>query len=295
MSEQQAPEAPSTAEVSMQQVDELLAADQQAEEAGEEPVETEEPAETQPEPQPEPQEEARGGDLRVALREERERRRQAEQEAAQVKANQRVLAAAMQQFQQQYGQKQPQVPDFESDPAGHLRFQVETMRNAVTQLHQQQQQREMAERQQAMLSQAENAVVNVEEGFAKENPDYYDAVSFMRERLARRFETLGVPKEQVPAAVAHDLRTFGLKAIQGGANPAEKLFQLAKIEGYNGGQKADSQRLSTIARGVQATRGGRSTAPASSGEMTMEAANKLSYKELAKMSDDQWAKLMGGA
>jgi hypothetical protein len=288
-------------DVSMEQVAELLAADEAAESGAEPPEAAEAPQEPQEPPQ-EPQEAAdqrQGGDLRVALREERERRRAAEQEAAQIKANQRLLAAAMQQLQQQIAPQQqpqmPQVPDFDSDPAGNLKYQVETVKQTLAQLAQAQQQRAQWEQQQAAQAQAEAAVVNTEAAFVAKTPDYYEALDFMRGKLAQRFETLGVPKEHVQQAVANDLWQFGLRALQAGQNPAEKVFQLAKIEGYNGPAQANSQKLSTIAQGQAASRGARSSAPASNGEMTLEAAAKLSYKELAKMSEDTWAKLMGGA
>lgn len=286
-------------DVSMEQVAELLAADEAAESGAEPPEAAEAPQEPQEPPQ-EPQEAAdqrQGGDLRVALREERERRRAAEQEAAQIKANQRLLAAAMQQLQQQIAPQQqaPQVPEFDADPAGHLKYQVETVKQTLAQLAQAQAQRQQFEQQQAAQAQAEAAVVNTEAAFVAKTPDYYEALDFMRGKLAQRFETLGVPKEHVQQAVANDLRMFGLRALQAGQNPAEKVFQLAKIEGYNGPAQANSQKLSTIAQGQAASRGARSSAPASNGEMTLEAAAKLSYKELAKMSDDAWARLMGGA
>jgi hypothetical protein len=95
--------------------------------------------------------------------------------------------------------------------------------------------------------------------------------------------------------VANDLRQFGLRAMRAGQNPAEKVFQLATLEGYTASADTSAARLATVAKGVQGTRGARSSAPASNGALTLETASRMSYRELAKMSDDQWAKLMGGA
>jgi hypothetical protein len=291
MTEQQAaPEAP---EVSMTQVEELLQADEAAE--GQE-----EPEEAQPEPTPEPApepapepEQRQGGDLRVALREERERRRQAEQEAAQIKANQRILAAALEQLRPQNGQA-PQVPDFDTDPAAHLKHQVEEVRSWAQQMRQQQEYAAQEAHRQAQIAQAEQAVVAQESSFAKQTPDYYEAVDYVRDRLRVKAEALGVPKDQIDAAVAQDMRQFGLRMLSAGQNPAERLFHFAKIEGYNGPREANSAKLSTIAKGAAATRGARSTAPASNGELTMEQAARMSIKEIGRMSDDEFQRLMGG-
>jgi hypothetical protein len=307
MTEQTAAPAPQPAptpaqEPSMAQIEELLRADEQAEMTGDEPeAEPEAPAEEAP-PPPEPEaqaeepEQAKGGDLRVALREERERRRQAEALAAQTEQNQRILAAAMQQLRQQMNPQQPPppAPDFETDPAGYLKTELGSLQQWAKQMQEQQAAQAQAFQQQQATAQAEQAVVGQEAAFVKAQPDYYEAVDFMRQKLASKMEVLGVPKEQIAEAVATDMRAFGLKALQAGQNPAEKLFRLAKIEGYNGSAQANSDRLSTIAKGAAATRGARSTAPASNGEMTLEQAARLSYKDLGKMSDDQFQRLMGG-
>ena len=294
----EAPPPESVGEVSLAQVDELLQADERAESAPEEEAPAEEVA--QP-PQPPEEPDMPRGDLRVPLREERERRRQAEQQLQQVMAYQQQMAGAMNQLRQMVAppqvpqQQLPQVPDFESDPAGHLRHQLEVTQQVIGQMRQQEMARQQQAAAESALAQAENAVVSQEQSFAAQHNDYYEAVDFMRTKLRARFDTLGVPKEHLDQAVAQDLRAFGLKAMQAGANPAEKLFQLAKIEGYNGSAQTNAQKLSTIAKGAAATRGGRSSAPAASGELTLEQASQMSHKDILKLGEDGWAKLMGGA
>ncbi len=305
---QAAPPAPApeptiaNAEVSMQQVEDLLRADEEAETGLPDEETGEPPAEAAPEPVPDPNADPLDnpkGDLRVPLREERERRRAAEQRIDQLAQHQRLLAGYLEQLgkqiaPQQEAEQAPPVPDFDADPAGHLRHQVDTLKSVLSQMSQHQ--RDQAEAQQVAQQQqaATQAVTYTEAEFAKKTPDYYEAVDYMRDKLARRFSVLGVPKDQIPTAVGRDLQQFGLRALRAGMNPAEKLFQLAKEEGYNGSRVADAERLSTIAKGAAATRGARSSAPASNGELTLQDAGRLSYKELGKMSEAQWQKLMGG-
>jgi len=296
--------APEAVEVSMNQVEELLRADEEAENAlpEEEPA-PEAAAAPEPEPEPDPNADPLDnpkGDLRVPLREERERRRAAEQRIEQLAQHQKMLAGYLEQLGKQIttperpAAQQPQVPDFETDPAGHLRHQVDTLKSVLGQMSAQQQAQQQQAAVESQRAAAAQAVTVTEGEFAKKTPDYYDAVDFMREKTAKRFEVLGIPKDQIPAAVAHDMQQFGLRALRAGFNPAEKLFQLAKIEGYNGTREANADRLSTIAKGAAASRGARSSAPASNGELTLEQAARLPIKAIAKMSETEWQRLMGG-
>lgn len=309
MSTEQAPAvtSPPVEEVSMAQVEELLQADEAAEQAEIHGIEPEEPEEApEPEKQDQQDQDAPRGDLRVALREERERRRQAEQVARQAEQvaqqtqqQQRALAqylAAQVAAQNRPPQpQQPPPPNFENDPAGYLKWVVDQQQQQIVQMRQYQQQAEQQQQAERTMMQAQSAVVGSEEKFAAKNPDYYDAVDFMRDRLKARFKTLGVTEDRLDDVVATDLRQFGLRALQHGANPAEKIFELAKIEGYNGRREANEQRLSRIAQGSAASRGARSSAPASNGELTLEAASKMPLSKIAAMSEREWARLMGGA
>lgn len=303
--QQQAPAAPApeaSQDVSMEQVDALLRADADAEGAEPEAEQPEPVAEAAPEPeQPAQQDEHEQprGDLRVPLREERERRRQAEQYAAQLAASQRAIGAYLEQMAkqvapQQPGQEAPQVPDFDTDPAGHLQHQLQTVRGALAQLQEAQQQQQIARQQEAQAQQVVSTVNQAEASFAAQQKDYYEAVDFMRQRQATKFKALGMPEHMIPDAVSQEMRSFAVKALSAGLNPANSLFQLAKVEGYTAPIADAAAKLDRVAQGVASTRGARSSAPASNGEMTLEQAARLSYRDLGKMSEDEFARLMGG-
>lgn len=301
MSEQQQAPAPEAAqEVSIEQVDALLQAEADAERS--------EPEAEQPEPEaaPEPERPAQQeepeqprGDLRVPLREERERRRQAEQYAAQLAASQRAIGSYLEQMAkqvapQQPGQEAPPVPDFDSDPAGHLQHQLKTLQSALSQVQEAQVMQQQARQQEEQAQRVVATVSQTEQAFASQQKDYYEAVDFMRQRQAAKFKALGMPEQMIPDAVTQELRTFAVKALSAGLNPANSLFQLAKVEGYTAPIADAAAKLDRVAQGAASTRGARSSAPASNGEMTLEQAARLSYKDLGKMSEDEFARLMGG-
>jgi hypothetical protein len=291
--------AQTESEVSMDQVEQLLRADQEAESTGYEepaPEPKQEPAKTE-EPAQQADDEPRG-DLRVPLREERERRRLAEQRAADLAQQQKQLSGFLEQISRQInpqpGAVQAQVPEFEVDPAGHLKHQVETLNQTLASLRAQEEERRQRESANEAIARAQSLVARQEASFVEKNPDYYDALDYVRGKLRARFEILGVPKEELDAAVAQDLKVFGIRSLQGNANPAEKIYKLARIEGYTGTREAQETKLATIAKGTQASRGARSSAPASNEPLTIEQAASLSYKELGRMSEDEWRKLAGG-
>lgn len=298
MTEQTTPAAPEAPQdVSMEQVDALLRADQESE--GEPEAEQPEPeaAPEQPVQQEEPEQPR--GDLRVPLREERERRRQAEQYAAQLAASQRAIGSYLEQMAkqvapQQAGQEAPPAPDFETDPAGHLQHQLQTVRSALAQLQEAQQQQAQFRQQEEQAQRVVSSVNQAEASFAAQQKDYYEAVNFMRERQAAKFKALGMPEQMIPDAVSQEMRNFAVKALSAGLNPANSLFQLAKVEGYNPPIADAAAKLDRVAQGVASTRGARSSAPASNGEMTLEQAARMSYKDLGKMSEEEFARLMGG-
>lgn len=234
------------------------------------------------------------GDPRVALREERERRRAAEAEVQKSRQNLAQMAAVLQALRQQLPQQpapqaqQEPVPDFNQDPAGYLRYQVETLRNQLSTVNAEIQRRAQLEAAQQQFAEAVSTVNRFESEFAQSNPDYYDAVDYMRERLAKKLEITGTPKDQIPAMVAQQMRTFGLMKLRAGQNPAEQIFALAKLEGYTGPRESTAAKLSTVAQGQAASRGARPSAPATPGKLTPEAMAQMSYSELAKLDDDAW-------
>ena len=299
-----APAAPEAAtvdvagDVSIEQVEQLLQA-QEEEELGAEPEAEESVSEPAPEPEQravsEP-EEGPKGDLRVALREERERRRQAEERWQATMQQQAAMNQYLAELNQRLNPQEapPPPPDFESDPANYLKHNLDTVQRALGHFAAQQEQAQRAYAQQQQLEAMTAAVNTQEQSFAQKNADYYEALDYMRSRMAEEYKVLGVPEDQIPAAVTQNLRTFGLQALQAQQNPAERIYGLAKARGYNGSREANSDKLSTIAKGVAASRGTRSSAPASNGEMSLAQAAALSYKQIEKMSEDEFRRLAGG-
>jgi hypothetical protein len=302
-------DAPATAPsepLTMENVDRLLDADRdseginEGETTGEGTEANQTPAPNIATTPPEGEEEDPKGDLRVPLRVERERRRQAEALAQTQMEQQRQLATTLAQITQRLmpqapaDEPAPQAPDWNTDPAGYVRHSIDQLNSALQTVQQQQVQQQQLQQQVEAFNQATRSVEDLERGFVEKNPDYYEAVDFVRSKLRAKFEVLGVPANMLNVAVKQDLQRFGLQSLQAGANPAERLFALAKVEGYAGSKASLAAKLDQVSKGQQSTKGARSSAPTSPGAMSMEDAAKLPIKAFQKMSDEDFKALMGG-
>lgn len=290
--------APTDAPMSLEQVDQLLNADRDSEQGREpEPEQTEVAAASSAPPPAEPPKDEPAGDLRVPLREERERRRQAEQAVQDLTNQQRQLAAALAQVAPHLLPKKdatPSGPDWETDPAGYLKESISELKQSLATVRKQQEEQAQDAQQKQAFEMATRAVSDLERSFVQQTPDYYDALDFVRNKWRARSEVLGVPKEQVDLVVKEQLQRLGLISLQTGVNPAERLFALAKVEGYTGSKESASAKLDTIAKGQQSAKAQRSSAPASDGATTIEDAVRLSVKAFQKMTDEEFQRLAGG-
>lgn len=193
-----------------------------------EPV-AEEPAVEAPEAQQQPVQQAekeRQVPLR-ALQEERQKRAELERRLAMLE--QRI---------QQPPQAEPEpeepeeIPDPETDPIGSLKW-VRQQQEALLQQRQ----------QEAHLQHVQRVTTMGEAEFAKSNPDYYDAVSYLQNARMQEIRLLhpGAPDYQIAQAVLNEAQQLADMSLRQRVNPAERFYQLAKARGFGGKAPAPAQ------------------------------------------------------
>lgn len=242
----------------------------------------------------------------AALQEERAERKRLRDEVQQMRDQQaalmqRILSAQQQPAQQQ--EQQIQIPDYATDPVGHLRAQNELLARQLQQVTahvagQTQQQQQMTQAQAAQL-QFQHHLAADEAAFRQQAPDYDAAAVFLQQSRAAEYRALGMtnPMEIQQALNQDVMAMFGI-AQRNGTSVAEAAYNLAKARGYKaaqapgaGGQGQAQQqdnaaRLATIAQGQQQAAslsgaGGGAVAP-------------LSIEKLLSMSDTEFAKATSG-
>lgn len=160
--------------------------------------------------------------------------------------------------QQQQGQ-QPQIPDFNTDPIGHLHATNQLLQQQLAQMNTYQQQRVQQDQAQAFYQDQMNRYNTHVRTFSRQNPDYAEADAWLRanidQELAARFPWASPQERQ-----AHLEREEGFlvgSALQQGRDPAEIIYNLAKHRGF---KKAEPQaqpqetKLEQLQRGQKAAK-----------------------------------------
>lgn len=239
----------------------------------------------------------------AAMHEERVRRQSAEQRLADSEKARQTLEERtnliLQRFpqpQQQPAQQQPQaaeIPSVEQDPVGHIvgvmQQQGAVLRDVIQALIGIGQQNQQA---QAVTQLGDHAKV-LEAQYAATTPDYNDAVGYLRGQMDKELQLQGWsdPGERV-RMLNHQALQVAANAIQNRRNPAEDLYNYAKLRGYQQApaaqeapQASAAQRLDNVARGQQQS-------ARSLGNVRGSGPAPMTAATLAAMSDNDFMKMM---
>lgn len=191
--------------------------------------------------------------------------------------------------QRQRTQAQQEAENFQNDPLGSLRQDVQKLSE---------QQREAQERAQQMQAQQQQLdtlrstmQTHIAE-FSGDHPDYQDALSHLLSARGNELRMMGVPEAQIPAYIDQESVSIANAALQNGRNAAEMVYELAKLRGYSG-QSADSaaaQRVQQLEKGQQASQRLPSGSADESGNNSIDAAMKMDDAAF----DAWWEKEMKG-
>jgi hypothetical protein len=123
-------------------------------------------------------------------------------------------------------------PDAKADPEAHYQWELRQHRRALEALHQQQQ----FSTAQAQAAQHQAVLSGLEQQFVLAgHPDYYDRVSFLRERRNRELELMGYSDAAERAQIiANEAGMLVSGAIRQGRNPATVAHELSEQWGFKG-------------------------------------------------------------
>jgi len=263
------------------------------------PTVDEAPADVAPQPAPEPAEKPETEKVErvvplAELQRERERRKEVEQRTAKLEER---LTQLFERANRPPEPKPEPVPDFQSDPATHLKANLDQTRAEQRQIMEELRRRNEAERFQEARNQFISRYAAAASEFADENPDFRDAYTHLAKSRDEELRILGWddPQERQRRIEAEEHQIV-MQAFNAGVNPAERLYAFAKHRGYRGPAANDADKLDTIAAGQKSAKsltaaGG--SAPA--GRVTAAQLIEMSDEEFAAATKgDRWRKLMGG-
>lgn len=218
----------------------------------------------------------------AALHEERERRKAADARLALLEERTNLLLqnigrAPQQQVAAPDPNAQPEivVPDERADPVGHIIAKLQVQERELQVLRGGSQQQREAQQQAMVINAIQTQARALEGEFKQATPDYDAAIEFLVQKDSEELKALGYAD---PAQRDAIIRQKGLQiaadAIQNRANPAERLYAIAKLRGFAGSPAAEdieqpatngaAQKIATIANGQRQSRtlsGARGAAP----------------------------------
>jgi len=133
-----------------------------------------------------------------ALHEERERRKALEATVAEERRARQVLEERTNIILQRLGPQQqpaqdqtPQIPDLNTDPVGHITGSIEQVRQQLANLQNQGQLTQQQQQQAAQIQMLQQHAMVREHAFRADNPDYDQAVTFLRKQRDNELEAQG--------------------------------------------------------------------------------------------------------
>ncbi len=186
----------------------------------------------------------------------------------------------------------PKPPDVDQDPVEFLKYTAKDIAEVKQWREQQEQQRQHAEAQQQFIG----AYKASAEEFTSKTPEFKDAYKYLIQSRDQELATLGYmdPRQRHEMIVQDEAQIVAL-AMQNGANPAERLYEVAKMRGFKKAEpKNDAQKLDTIQRGQQAAKSLGAVSGGAEGELTLTQIAEMSEDEIAKVDPEKLRKAMGG-
>lgn len=222
----------------------------------------------------------------AALHEEREKRKKAQEEARKREADFERLRGRLEVIEERA--RQVERPAEAPDPLKDLE-ELKSFKHQV----------ERQRHEQAQLSDMISRYSTAAKEFEAETPDFKDAYQHVVKSRIEELQAMGYPPQQaVQIAHANEAEMVAM-ALNQGANPAERIYALAKVRGYTAkpakqATPTPAEKLETVQKGQQAARS-LSNAPGSASKPgSLEALLEMSDEEFDEATKgNKWPKLFG--
>lgn len=252
----------------------------------------EEPVKAEPAEKPEPKE-----DHRVPVS-ELQKERQRRQEAEERERKWQEWYQANQQYQPKEQSQPKEDPlatlDENADPVALIAALKQEVLSQRQKAEQERNNQEQLRQQQEGIRRLEARTMADIETFQKDQPDYLQAVEFVRNSRLRELAALGYPPDQAAEAIKQDSFNIAVAAAQQGDSYAKRLYELAKLRGYQQ-KKPDPTPAETAedAVDIQAKRAAVATSLSTGGK---KPSPEVSAQDATKLTgaafDSWWAKNM---
>jgi hypothetical protein len=236
-----------------------------------------------------------------ALHEERERRKELAQQNKELQERTSRLETTFQKLMERANQTQEQVPNYDEDPLGALKYENEQIKRQIQYQNQLEQVRQQEQQYSQQEQQFRNAYRQAAGQFSKENTDFIDAYKHLVQSRFDEHLAAGFDETTANRLIEEDEKAIATKAFQDGVNPAERIYKLAQIRGYQKSTPAPQQqtqknveKLANLEKGMNASKSlSNVSGKTAKSEITLAQVADMNEDEMTEfLSDKNWKKLM---
>lgn len=228
-----------------------------------------------------------------ALHEERQLRKEAKAEAQELRDKMARMEERFQMFQAALKPAEPEV-SFEDDPAEYLRKQSEQTQQTLEAMKKQQEEQASLQKQQNDYNNFLGQYQAAAKQYSEQHPEFQDAYTHLVQGRVKEHVLAGFTEAEATQMANREEQAIVRLAFEQGANPAERLVELAKIRGWKAVAADAGTASPKVDKVDQVAKGQAEAKTISKGG---EGESKLTLEALADMDGDDfdkaWTKLFG--
>ena len=149
-------------------------------------------------------------------------------------------------------------------------------------------------------------IAHYEQEMQETEPDYFEAVDWIREQRTETLYDAGYTDDEVQRQLLHDVYDLVKSGEQAGINPARLLYMQCLEAGFvpsgNAGQEQSAtdggdqakQRINTLNKAQKNAQGVTNTGEAQAGQLTLKAAAAMNENDFSKLDVDEVERLLSG-
>jgi hypothetical protein len=193
-------------------------------------------------------------------------------------------------------------PDKAKEPEKYLEWVERGLSTALTKLRQQ----ETHTQQNSQFQQINDTVLAHEQAFIngdptneiEPHPDFHEAVKFLQDKHRAELKEAGYEPHEIQQIMSARAQSVAVKALQAGKSPAERVYSLAKLNGYKKAAPKETEAEKIARQAKNQAKEGKtiSSLPGgeSSGGLTAESLANMDPLEFKKKWDNGEAKKILG-
>lgn len=265
-------------------IDNMISDSGEAPESNEVTTESAEPVDSE-----NPKQQDLDSNYRNAMQEERERRKELQRQNQDMQNRLQQMEGRFQMVLERLNpqltqQQQVQEPSFDEDPIGAIKYEQERMKQYLQAIDATEKQKAYIAQEQQVFNNFLNKYHEDAMSFAKGNNDFKDAYSHLIQSRMDEYKAAGYSQKEAASLINEDEMAIALKAYQDGVNPAQRVYELARIRGY---QKRSSEGQKQMQQFENLKNGSMSLNNTGS---SVNSNSKITLETLAHMNDKDFEK-----